>query len=96
LYFVLNNSYDGFDIGDHIGDAIRNFTGSLQFSASNWTLAAQGGGVFSGKNSGGVASINPSGNTTGYYNLNFDPSLAVPVAHENRSASISALVCISY
>jgi hypothetical protein len=94
-YKAANNTpYNGGDIGEFTGDAIRNFTGgwanlpAVTSGASAWGACAwqQAGSI--------AAATNPISN--GSANLNIDASRVVPTSHENRPASISAAVFMTY
>jgi hypothetical protein len=92
-YKMANNApYDGGAIGAFIGDAIRNIDGYITFVS-----------CLSNTSYGGVLALGEAGNsmamTSGnnpFYNLSFNASRQVPVAPENRSASLSTLIYIAY
>jgi len=88
--------YDGNQIGAHFGDALRFFSGH----ARGWVgdVFHDMGGCFSiitGAHANMIAwhEVFPVETGSGF---NFNPSLVVPTAHENRPVSISALICMSY
>jgi len=99
LYLLLI-PYDGKDAGDFIGDAIRNFNGKfLGLFGGNSTVvfwAADNGLFYGGNNGGGYIPAGFVYSDGGNRELHFDPARVVPTSYENRPASISALVCISY
>jgi len=96
----LTIPYDGKDIGEFIGDAIRNFTGGFRFgSASFFFLAADASGIFQAtgySSANNVAGIISAAGMSGNISIAIDASRVVPTADENRPASISVLACISY
>jgi len=82
--------YDGKDIGKFIGDASR------KISSANYVLLGFiiQDDVFV-SNASNQWAFNSGGNTSfrrGYFNTEG----VTPTAYENRPASVSALVCISY
>jgi len=89
-------------VGDCIGDAMRNFEGSVRIangSSSDYVYHFNHpAGSFSlSGNTSYTANVSPA--TSGslrYEYLNLNPSLVVPTANENRPASISAFACITY
>jgi hypothetical protein len=96
-YKMANDApYDGMGIGAFLGDAIRNITGYVGNGPGallQWIDAfTEGGALFT---SAGTAPIG-TGNGDFARVLFFDASRVVPVAGENRSASISAFPCITY
>ena len=90
--------YDGNAIGEFIGDAIRNMTGQFGFFLGGGAQLSPSGltGAFKAGASGDVSYPSASISTSQTKNIIFDASLVVPTASENRPASISALVCITY
>jgi hypothetical protein len=93
-----NTPYDGGDIGAFIADAIRNFSGSV--TGCNVGIFLSPSGAF--RVSSGAyytAAAHASIFNSAYSQLQFSTSnigTTFPVAHENRSASVSVLVCITY
>jgi hypothetical protein len=83
--------YDGKSPGEFIGDAIRNITGVIADVFGG--LGMDTNGVFNSI----FGDTNIRGNDAGRYGtIEFDSGRAVPIAHENRPASISFTVYISY
>jgi hypothetical protein len=90
-------------IGAYLGDAIRNITGFITFyhdTDTNRKLVYTAGGAFDLANVAysmtNMYIQQHSGSGTSYDVVYFDPSRIVPVALENRPASISAYLCIKY
>jgi hypothetical protein len=100
----LSAPYDGFNIGTPVGDAIREINGSATptvFPGASRIIMEEVTGAFYTLNNFGQAVV--SDNTTANLppqpsGIGFQASRSsnVIVAHENRPASISALICISY
>ncbi|MDR2731414.1 MAG: hypothetical protein LBB81_11030 [Treponema sp.] len=91
LFYIC---YDGKAIGAYIGDAIRNITGQFDIG-NNSDDDTFGQGAFTiddGQGYGG--GLYPGWSKWKLFC--FDASRVVPVSHENRPVSISALFCISY
>ncbi|WP_313196211.1 phage tail fiber protein [Shinella zoogloeoides] len=81
----------GLAVGTVQGDAIRNITGSLYFGGSISPLRASDG-VVTGAFKRGTARTNATtGGTTSANDIEFDASLVVPTADENRPKSIAYL-----
>jgi len=88
-----NTPYDGKGIGNHIGDAARSVSGSI------WLVGSV-------SISGVIRSLDERyehGTTYNYVEpsvlyrrYSFSNSYEVPTAYENRPASISTLICVSY
>jgi hypothetical protein len=93
-YKMANNApYDGLLIGKFLGDAIRNITGH---TTSIEQQSISDGGAFHSNYVWATAKILTS--TVGF-NLDdtfFSAANSVPTALENRPASISAQICITY
>jgi hypothetical protein len=85
--------YDGKSIGQWIGDAIRNIKGRIQAERSEQYNRYEGALYPTA-----WANINNVAPTETIYNhaITFDASRVVPVALENRPASISSFLCIKY
>jgi hypothetical protein len=84
--------YDGKGIGEYLGDAIRNISGIIP-RIGYYDLASSTG-LIRKYIRGGDGGLYTAG--SGYGDLLFDASQIVPTALENRSASISANICIAY
>ena len=82
-------------IGTYISDAIRNITGEI-VGGIQMAVFNLGRGVFYGQDETPRLAQNPNGHTGFLRNIFFDAGLVVPVSHENRPASISAMVCITF
>jgi len=91
-----NTPYDGNSIGTFVADAIRDISGSVR----SWV-----GNIFHNLNGCFSVFMESHTHTIAYYDcvaqelcsgFNFNPSLVVPTANENRPVSISALICMSY
>jgi len=91
--------YDGNDVGSFIGDAIRDITGTI-YDPGSLGFVFPGTPTRMGALSLGqqnrINSTLSTGQGTLAYSMSFNASLAVPTAHENRSASVSVAVYISY
>jgi hypothetical protein len=94
-YKMANDApYDGMGIGDWIGDAIRNIQGQIKVltpaPAEASGIITEAIGIFAGNIWQGTGAA--------IYNvlLGIDASRNVPTALENRPASISAKICITY
>jgi len=97
----LSPPYDGGNIGQSIGDAIRNVVGILGVGGA-WLGFGVSGATFVSTppfipidEVGGCPSVGVLSNLLSH-RVRLDLSTVVPVADENRPASISALACISY
>jgi hypothetical protein len=95
--------YDGGSIGAYLGDAIRNIAGNVIVRLAQgdplYIFAGYGGclSVAEGSMTNQIAvSTLASSDTMKYAILNIDTSRVVPIALENRPASISAYLCIKY
>lgn len=88
----------GRTFGSSQGDAIRNITGSLN-QVGNQPAATFGstsiGALFSSNraNAGGAGGGGTSNNAG---RVNFDASLVVPTAQENRPINVALLACIKF
>ena len=90
--------YDGNDAGKFISDAIRNITGiwAAHMLAYNG-LIYNAGALIAGNHSAEIFNpINSISGVTGGKCIEFNAGNQVPVAKENRVASISVLYLISY
>jgi hypothetical protein len=95
--------YDGMAIGEFIGDAVRDATGSTSIrAATGGQIEVFGDHVSSGvfmhylSNDSTPMVAAAFGATGKYMATHFALSLVVPTALENRPASVSAHVCIKY
>jgi len=88
----LSAPYDGNAIGEFIGDAGRLITGGIDGGLYRFVDASTGAFRTSYKTTGGALD-NSAG---GFYRFDFSSDRVVPTAPENRPASLSALVYISY
>jgi hypothetical protein len=89
--------YDGGAIGAFIGDAIRNITGRIYASiaTANASSTPLEGAFTYHSWARNIASL--TGTTwMSLEQLVFDASIVVPTDSENRPASLSALVCVTY
>ncbi len=84
----------GRTLGSHQGDAIRNITGFI---------SGTGGFSYFDSASGALGVLNAygqymalGGSLSGYNDINFDASRAVPTATENRPRNVALLPCIKY
>jgi len=92
LYFLLSFHYDGKGIGAFQGDTSRNITGSFGHVIEGFGAT----GIFSDNNGPAGWSVPiAEGKQLHPVNMNSYQNY-FPTSHEFRSASISALVCISY
>jgi len=94
-----NAPYDGMNVGDHIGDAMRNFPGHFQIRdlTGGSTIVTGFTGPFHLTDAVTEATVIPfQSPNKPRQQINFDPSLVVPVSYENRPASISSFNCITY
>ena len=88
--------YDGGAIGVHKGDTIRNFTGSAGY------VYRQNEGGNSGVISFQIFGSTPAkagiigGDSGDSVSIQINASNQVPTASENRPASISLFICVSY
>lgn len=91
--FVRGTGGNAAELGVEQGDAIRNITGS---SHGFVTIGgASAGGALYRDNGQSGATGQPT--TSNYYSvLNFDASLVVPTAIENRPVNVALLWCIIY
>jgi len=92
----INFSYDGKGIGTFQGDAIRNITGAT-YAWRNENMGT-GYGCLKATLLSALRVVMAGGDGNDFGLIEFDASLdsKVTTANENRPASISALVCISY
>jgi len=96
-----NAPYDGGNIGQSIGDAIRDITGRYYTRVVDSSMGATIGnpiGAFSIANTGNNGApivLNEGGDKELIY-LHFNASNVVPTASENRPASTSTYNCITY
>jgi hypothetical protein len=93
--------YDGKSIGTFIADAIRNITGHIESGDVNvnyWNILGQRGVIFPSifGDSSYCAVLEAVAQVNQMIGFNLDVSRQVPTSHENRPASISAMVCITY
>ena len=94
--------YDGGNIGDFSGDAIRNLTGMITRFLSGIFHSSAGSseptGVFTrGYDSGNGHPVVPNSSATAnYVRIEMDASRVVPTATENRPAAMAYLACITY
>jgi hypothetical protein len=94
LYKMANNTpYDGMSIGVYLGDAIRNITGYIGYLPE--AGGQQNDAIYDDETYHGSIQVGPSYNVP-TYGAALNASLQVPVALENRPASISAYICIKY
>jgi len=98
---LIEIPYDGGSIGKFTGDAIRNIVGQINPSIhrlSRLQMLFPIGALTNLENWGTELDPLPYTDNTLLSGLKFDASLApgVLTANENRSASTSTLVCISY
>jgi hypothetical protein len=82
--------YDGGNIGEFVGDASRPICAVLHNTYADASSRAEGGFVLT---VGGVAGVGGGGSGR-IVSVTFNSP--PPTANENRPASISALICISY
>jgi hypothetical protein len=88
--------YDGNAIGNFTGDASRRIVAGFDSECSiRLSRYATPTGAFV-KSTTAMWGMAFSDSTTSYGILGIDSGLVVPTAPENRPASISALICISY
>jgi hypothetical protein len=96
----LQFPYNGGEIGEFIGDAIRNiWGGALPITPDNQMSASDSSGALYWDNvASGLGVYIVNGFWTNYSVLRFDASHCpnVITSYENRSASISRLEYISY
>jgi hypothetical protein len=103
-YKMANDTpYDGMSIGAYLGDAIRNIHGWITFlhdSTANRRVVYTAGGAFYLENQAysPVTDISLQQNSggTSFDSVRLDAFTIVPIALENRPASISAYLCIKY
>jgi hypothetical protein len=95
--------YDGGAIGTYLGDAIRDITGSTSIrAASGGQIELFGDGAQSGAfvhhlSGSSTPALSAALGTSGkYMGVHFSAGLVVPIANENRPASISVYACITY
>ena len=85
-----------------ISDAIRGFTGSIEWRDSAGSMAVwdKASGVFFGQvpNMSKIVRIHnyADGDNDTFFVFSMDVSRQVPVSHENRPVSVSAFACITY
>jgi hypothetical protein len=89
-YGANNTPYDGGNIGRFVGDAIRNFTGYVGLFLEG---TSSSGIFYIADNQRWNIAASGSGSAC---RVSADASRVVPVAHENRPASLSVRYCISY
>ena len=83
------------DVGNFIGDAIRNITGSVTLYYATVRAANGTSGCFYTAENRGL----PAGGEGALQEregFGFDSYLVVPTSYENASASTSVLICITY
>lgn len=80
----------GRGIGTAQGDAIRNITGSFY---GQETFSGFAGAFVAGP---AGANTRPNNGTANTRSVNFDASLAVPTASENRPRNVALLACIKF
>ena len=89
--------YDGGSIGKYISDAIRNITGALGWHACNQgSQQASATSALYHMTMDTLQMVVEKIATAQYHDVAFNAGRSVPVANENRPASISAVVCIAY
>jgi hypothetical protein len=81
-------------IGEYLSDAIRDIKGHV--SSPNYPAFFGPAGCFSGETESYLMLAGTVGTKLSCSWLNFDASLVVPTALENRPASVSVYVCIKY
>jgi hypothetical protein len=82
-------------IGEHLGDAIRNITGTVFSEGLISPNALYTDGVFSALPQTNIYAA--AANTAGFtYYINMDVSRILPVASENRPGSVSLYYGIKY
>jgi hypothetical protein len=92
-----NAPYDGGEIGEYKGDAIRNFESNVtSFRPQSMTTNKSTGAFYQSADTVVAGDVAVSTGKDPFQYIKFDPSRVVPVANENRPASISAAVYISY
>jgi hypothetical protein len=96
IYKGANDTpYDGKLPGEFISDAMRDLKGELGYNSNRLFHIANG--VFEGIPTTDSLGVAVGDNVlTNFCRVNFKPSLQVSVAYENRPASMSVLVYMSY
>ena len=89
---ITGTYYQGGNVGDSIGDAIRNISGDFRSLGYNLLF---NGPFFDNGGAIGMGPIGGSGSYS-YEQYGFDASRIVPTAKWNRDASISANMCLVY
>jgi len=93
---LLSNPYNGNQIGQFTGDAIRNITGNTGSTFYRGGRPANSAGVLYASEYGGAGVETNITTENGNPTISFDASRLVPTARENRPVSVSVLICISY
>lgn len=93
----IHFSYDGFDIGDHLGDAARNIEGTIGKVIQDTSGYPPSGPFYhDGVWAGFSAAATGANASPGCRPVVFRLSLSVPTSYEFRTASISVFMGISY
>jgi len=87
---LLNNPYDGFDTGTHLGDAMRRIEGIIYSPIISHSLYEGHGALFPVGERNTLPPANNQPAPQNYPNgIGFDSAAVVPTANEFRVASLS-------
>ena len=98
-YDLLNFSYDGGNIGTHLGDTMRHISGKFGLYAASGGLmyvSEQGGPFFYDEMVPANSVVSAPSADEKYSAVGFDAARVVPTAHEFRSTSVSVSLAMLY